>query len=86
MWRKVFRRLSKDDKPLSDRHPDAIYPDDVLVELSGFSLNTIPIIILDEFNELRDKEARNLVAHTIKNLSDKTSRAGLLRCPRVTHI
>jgi Cdc6-like AAA superfamily ATPase len=78
VWRKVFRRLSVDGKPLSEKYPDAIYPDDVVLELAGFSLNTIPIIILDEFNELRDEGARNLVAHTVKGLSDKGSRATVI--------
>ena len=78
VWRKVFRRLQNNGEPISERYPNEIYPDDVLIELYGFSLNTIPIIILDEFNELRDRTARNLVAHTIKTLSDKGSRATVI--------
>jgi Cdc6-like AAA superfamily ATPase len=78
VWRKVFRGLSVNGEPLSGKYPNEIYPDDVLVELSGFSLKTIPIIIIDEFNELRDRMARNLVAHTIKTLSDKGSRATVI--------
>ncbi|HZK92354.1 MAG TPA: AAA family ATPase [Stellaceae bacterium] len=78
IWRKVFRRLSRDDKPVSDAYPNEIYPDDILREVAEFSLNTIPIIILDEFNELRDRSARNLTAHTIKTLSDRNARATII--------
>jgi hypothetical protein len=78
VWRKVFRRLNSENGLLAEKYPDEIYPDDVLVELSGFSLNTIPIIIIDEFNELRDQAARNLIAHTIKMLSDRGSRTTII--------
>ncbi|HWI28816.1 MAG TPA: AAA family ATPase [Stellaceae bacterium] len=71
VWRKVFRRLSYPDVNLTEKYPGEIHPDDVAIELSGFSLNTIPIIILDEFDKLTDEDARNLIAHTIKNLSDE---------------
>jgi hypothetical protein len=78
IWRKVFRRLSDDTGPIANRYPHAIFPDDVLLELSNFSLNTIPIIIFDEFNELKDRDARNLIANTIKLLSDKGARATVI--------
>jgi hypothetical protein len=66
--------MTVNDSAVSEPYYNEIYPDDVLVELSRFSLNTIPIIIIDEFNELRDREARNLVSHTIKTLSDNHRR------------
>jgi len=78
IWRKVFRRLIVDGAPISERYLNEIYPDDVLIELSNFSLNTIPIIIIDEFNKLRDRVARNLVANTLKTLSDKGSRVTVI--------
>lgn len=70
VWRKVFRRLNDGEKTLADKYPNEIQPDQVVIELSGFSLNTVPIIILDEFDKLTDVDARNLIAHTVKNLSD----------------
>jgi hypothetical protein len=78
LWRKVFRRLSIGGEPLSDKYPAEIYPDDVLIELSSFSLNTIPIIIFDEFDRLRDQNAKTLIANTIKDLSDEPTRATII--------
>src|SRR4029079_6106484 len=49
VWRKVFRRLDLDGEPLANKYPNKIDPDDVVIELSKFDLNAIPIIILDEF-------------------------------------
>jgi Cdc6-like AAA superfamily ATPase len=73
IWRKVFRRLEAGGESLSQRYSDAITPDDVVVELSGFSANTIPIVILDEFDSLKERELRNAIANTIKNLSDTSA-------------
>src|SRR6266446_797437 len=78
VWRKVFRRLALNGDNLASKYPSEIYPDDVVVELSGFSLNTVPIVILDEFDKLVDKDARVLIANTIKNLSDRSSRSTLI--------
>jgi Cdc6-like AAA superfamily ATPase len=78
VWRKVFRRLADASGSIADKYPGQIHPDDVLIELSGFSLNTVPIIILDEFDKLADRSARNLIANTIKNLSDRSVRATVI--------
>ncbi|MDE2227621.1 MAG: orc1/cdc6 family replication initiation protein [Alphaproteobacteria bacterium] len=78
VWRKVFRRLSSDGANLADKYQAEIHPDDVVVELGGFSLNTVPIIILDEFDKLRDHDARTLIANTIKNMSDRAVRATVI--------
>ena len=73
VWRKVFRRLSSDNgSNLSDRYPKEIQPDDVVVELSGFPLNTIPIIILDEFDKLGDNDARTLIARAYARASGQS--------------
>ncbi|HUC50547.1 MAG TPA: AAA family ATPase, partial [Xanthobacteraceae bacterium] len=73
VWRKVFRRLEVGGENLSQRYPDKITPDDVIVELSNFSANSIPIIILDEFDSLKNRPLQNAIANTIKNLSDASS-------------
>jgi DNA polymerase III delta prime subunit len=78
LWRKVFRRLSTNGESLSDKYSDIIYPDDIVLEMSGFSLNTTPIIIFDEFDRLTDLEARMLMANTIKNLSGEPIRATII--------
>ena len=47
-----------------------ITPDDVVAEFSNFTLNDIPIVVIDEFNEIQDPGAPTLIANTIKALSD----------------
>jgi len=78
VWRKVFRRLELDGQNLVEKYHSKIEPDDVVIELSRFSLNTIPIVILDEFDKLKDGELRNSVANTIKNLSDRSVRTTVI--------
>ena len=51
-------------------YASAITPDDVVSEFSNYTLNDIPIIVLDEFNEIDDPQTPVLVANTIKALSD----------------
>ena len=78
LWKKVFRDLTRNGQTLADSYEDEITPDDVRRELSTFSLNTTPIIILDEFDQLRDNKDRGLVANTIKALSDHSVRATMV--------
>jgi Cdc6-like AAA superfamily ATPase len=79
LWRKIFRDLqieitrdgAKEVVPLSELYDRSITPDDVRRELARmFRPNDIPILIIDEFNELKSAEARNLMSHTLKALSD----------------
>jgi Cdc6-like AAA superfamily ATPase len=70
VWRKVFRRLERNGQTIAQKYKGSIDPDEVVIELSGFWLNNIPIIILDEFDKLSNDEARSLIPNTIKNLSD----------------
>jgi Cdc6-like AAA superfamily ATPase len=83
IWRKVFRRLSGVThdgvtETLDRGYQGTIYPDDVLIELEKFNLNTLPIIILDEFDKVRDEDAKTLTANTIKGLSDRSVRATVI--------
>jgi Cdc6-like AAA superfamily ATPase len=55
---------------VADTYTDAITPDDVVTEFSHFTANDIPIVVLDEFNEITDPDTAKLVANTIKALSD----------------
>lgn len=80
IWKRVFRRLGpKDDgKTLDQHYTGEITPDDVLIEMGRFSLNDMPIIILDEFDRLLDENTKNLMTVTTKSLSDDGSHAKLL--------
>lgn len=78
LWKKIFRRLNyevKEDgqariKTIADELPEVLSPDDVQIALSDFSPNQTPLLILDEFDRILDKEVTALVADTIKALSD----------------
>lgn len=80
VWHKVFRDIfikrkrssGEEVSSLSDLYNDhVINPDDVRRELEEiFMPNDIPIIILDEYDKLADMRANELMANTIKSLSD----------------
>lgn len=90
IWRKVFKDLhirSIDDSshtlsPLAQDYPDTIQPDDVRREFQEiFTGNDIPIIVIDEFDKARDSEdskIHELMANTIKHLSDYSINATLI--------
>jgi hypothetical protein len=82
IWRKVFRRLSfssdAEGTTVDQSYKGEIYPDDVAVELAKFELNTIPIIILDEFDQIKDENAKTLMANAIKTLSDQSVRTTVI--------
>lgn len=73
LWRRVFAEMQVDGVRISERYPGNIGPDDVVRELSSFSLNTYPIIILDEFDKFTDINGKRLISHTLKALSDAGS-------------
>jgi hypothetical protein len=60
---------------LSDLYAEGVRPADVVRELSMFSENDIPIIVIDEFNLVKDQDASNHMAETIKALSDASVKA-----------
>ncbi len=79
VWKKVFRDLHvKEVKegrevliPLSEFFPEEIYPDDVRREFDQiFKPNDLPIVVIDEFDKSPDKSIHELMANTIKALSD----------------
>jgi energy-coupling factor transporter ATP-binding protein EcfA2 len=79
VWRKVFRDLhvriaraaQEQLVPLADFFPSDIYPDDVRREFEAmFSPSDIPIIVIDEFDKAADHRIHELMANTIKALSD----------------
>jgi DNA polymerase III delta prime subunit len=78
IWRKVFKRLEADDEGLASRYPNGIAPDDVVIEMGKFPLNSIPIIILDEFDKIDDEATQIAVANTVKNLSDRSIRVTVI--------
>ena len=60
-------------RTVADIYEDKITPDDVVREMSRFSASStsaMPVIIFDEFDKVRAKDTKALIAHTIKALSD----------------
>ena len=74
LWRKVFRDIwitvtrdgPSETRNLAELYPQLITPDDVRRELEAYFRPTeIPIIIVDEFDKIKDAETRTLVANTV---------------------
>lgn len=91
IWRKVFKdlkgRANLDATSLGDDHVPSEYlphvqPDEVRRELQKlFRPNDVPIIIIDEFDKARDskdKGIHELMANTIKHLSDYAVNATII--------
>ena len=86
LWKKVFKRMSyvtstlqgSVTKRISEDFASELAPDDVQLVLSEFSNNHMPIIVLDEFDRIKDGTATQLVADTIKALSDYSVNATIV--------
>jgi len=91
IWRKVFKDLrvrSVDAEPgarhtpLAHDYPGPIMPDDIRREFQDiFSPNDLPIIIIDEFDKARDsvdRKIHEMMANTIKHLSDYSVNATII--------
>lgn len=78
LWKKTFKRFAyyiqqygvEVRRYITDDYMGVISPDDVQIELDNFSLNSTPIIIIDEFDRVQDQDASLLMSDTIKALSD----------------
>ena len=71
LWRKVFRRIPRkgDGSPIANEYTGPIEPDHVFLELQNFTPNQLPIIIIDEYDRVRDADCRVLMTDTIKALT-----------------
>jgi len=91
IWRKVFKDLrvrsvdaaaNVQHEPLARDYPGVIQPDDIRREFQDiFSSNDIPIIVIDEFDKARDSKditIHELMANTIKHLSDYSVNATII--------
>lgn len=78
LWKKIFKRIAYEisteegdvKRFVSDDYAGEISPDDVQIELSNFSQNATPIIVIDEFDRVQDPDVPLLISDTIKALSD----------------
>jgi Cdc6-like AAA superfamily ATPase len=86
IWLDIFREMKfhlsvdgiEKEYLVSDLYTTGVTPSDVVRELSFFGENDIPIIVLDEFNLIRDQEISRLMAETVKALSDAGSKATII--------
>lgn len=83
IWLDIFREMTffadigegSKEYAVSDLYLSGVKPIDVVRELSRFSENDIPIIVIDEYNLIQDAETSRLMAETIKALSDASVKA-----------
>jgi Cdc6-like AAA superfamily ATPase len=91
LWRKIFREVvlesrrkgdygndAIETKSIADFYPNEIDPDDVVREVGRFTGKAHPIIVFDEFDRIADKDAKKVMSHTIKALSDTGVRATIV--------
>lgn len=80
LWRKVFRRITWEHSltTLDLDYPGEIEPDHVILELSKFDLNTLPVIIIDEYDRIEDEDCRVLMTDLIKGLANIRSNPTLV--------
>ncbi|WP_314712969.1 hypothetical protein [Sphingobium yanoikuyae] len=84
--RKIFKEVrfnvdTQDGETIYDiaaLYPGEITPDDFIRELSAWNENYIPIVVVDEFNEISDPLAPVLMANVIKALSDSATNVTLI--------
>lgn len=71
LWRKVFRRIRWPDEAetLDLQFAGPIEPDHVYLQLSRFGQNELPIIIIDEYDRIREEACRILMTDLIKALT-----------------
>lgn len=78
IWMDVFRSIKfsadigEGEKlySVSDMYAQGVGPNDVVRELSNFRHTDIPIIVIDEYNIIKDKDSSHKMAETIKAVSD----------------
>ncbi len=59
-------------------YPADVTIDDFLNEMSTFKENEIPIIVIDEFNEVDDEDAMITIANALKSMSDDRFNATII--------
>ena len=74
LWLSIFREMSffvdGAQHAVSDLYSAGVTPADVVREMAMFSEADIPIIVIDEYNLVKDSATSQLMAETIKAVSD----------------
>lgn len=86
IWGNVFRNIKytefqegrSRDVSVAEIYPDSITPSDVVRELSNFGEACIPVIVIDEFQQLENSETAKLMSETVKAVSDEGVNATII--------
>ena len=87
IWKKVFKRMHYEvareggqtaTRTIAEDYAGELTPDDVQLELANFTANQVPLIVLDEFDRIINKDVTVLIADTVKALSDYSVNATLI--------
>src|SRR6516162_5762775 len=62
----------------TELYPDEVSIDNFLSEMGMFTENELPIIVIDEFNEIDDNRTSILMSNIIKALSDSISKVTVI--------
>ena len=74
----AFRDGIRQEYSVSDLYPNEVTPADVVRELSQFGGKSIPIVVIDEFQQLTDDPSAKLLSETVKAVSDEGINATLI--------
>jgi Cdc6-like AAA superfamily ATPase len=77
-FQSVGKQIGRSDLAPIDASYESVTPEIVRRELQKCRANAIPIIIIDEFDKLRDQGARELTANLIKELYDYSINATII--------
>lgn len=74
LWRKALRRIvfttNTGEFVAEDLIRGKITPDELEVVLANFTAGSIPIVVFDEFDRVRDRSISGMMSETIKHLSN----------------
>lgn len=86
IWKEIFRNMSfvlqDEEVPrsirVSELYADGVTQNDVIRELSYFSEGSIPIIVIDEYQQFKDEAGAGYLSETIKGVSDAGLKATIV--------
>lgn len=78
IWKKIFDDFQAGDLTATEIIDIDPSPFRVFKIIEGFSLNEIPILIIDEFDRVKDVQTQNQIADLIKYLSDYSANATVI--------
>jgi hypothetical protein len=79
--RRIFGQINIQEKrgySAGEIYPGEVTIDDFLSEMQRFRENEIPIIVIDEFNEIEDDRTSSLISNIMKALSDSVSNVTII--------